>query len=149
MVELMTVVAIIAILAAISIPAYVNYITGTKLQALWKLGEPAKLYVESQFYKNALNVDELTINSTEREFTTSPDTDLAKCITIQSGIISVVGNPDSFYGNTFWIAWIPSVSSGTLQWSCSYNEGAQQYLESALKNCTIGSEQYSDDTGCT
>jgi prepilin-type N-terminal cleavage/methylation domain-containing protein len=147
MLELITVVAIIAILAALSIPAYLQHVTATKISSLWQLAEPAKLYVESQYLKNNINVNALVVNSGTTDFT-SADSSLVKCITIQNGVISVVGNPDSFFGNTYWVAWSPSVSSGRITWSCSYPAAAQQYMATSVTNCTPGSPQFASDAAC-
>lgn len=134
LIELLTIAAIVVIIAAFAIPSYMRYITETKINAFFKEAEAAKLAVQSTYLKTHADVSNITVNSGTAEYTTT-NTDYIKCITIQDGVISVVGDSDKFFGKTVWIAWIPNTSSGELQWSCTYSDDAAEYLTDVAATC--------------
>lgn len=146
-IELMVVIAIILLLAVIALPIYQSDLTKTKLNSLWQLAEPAKLYVESQYLKNNTNVTTLNVNANTKDVTTA-NPDLVRCITIQNGVISVVGNPNKFYGNAYWVSWTPTIDAGRIVWSCTYDPTAEEYIGVATSNCTPGTAQFAADSTC-
>jgi prepilin-type N-terminal cleavage/methylation domain-containing protein len=147
LIELLTVITIIAILGAVAIPALLNNIISSKINSLWSLAQPAKLYVETQYLKHNTAMADIIVDSGAAEVTTS-NSDLVKCVTIQEGIVSVVGDPDSLWGRTFWVAWTPTVTAGEISWACTYNAEAIDYIGTALSNCSTGAALYTDDAGC-
>jgi prepilin-type N-terminal cleavage/methylation domain-containing protein len=147
LVELLTVTAIIAILAAFAIPSYMHHITETKVNSMWQEAESARMIVESKYIKTNAAPSTVTVNSGAAEYT-STNTDFIKCITIQSGVVSVVGQPSKFSSLNIWISWTPTVSSGLLSWACAYSSDAVDYLPDAANNCSVGSPAYSTDSAC-
>ena len=117
LIELLAVVTIVAIIAAFAVPNYINYIAETKVNAMWHQAEAAKMAVESQYLRNNTTVSSITVNSGDKEYTTTTDSDFVKCITIQNGVVSVVGVPAQFNSLNIWVSWTPTVTSGALTWA--------------------------------
>lgn len=141
--ELLMIAAITAVIAAFSIPSYRNYVTKTKVNALWHQAEAAKLAVESKYLKLDTAVNDITVNSGAAEYTTS-NTNFVKCITIQNGTVSVVGDPTKFNGKEIWISWTPTVGAGSINWSCNYSNDTVPYVADTSDTCAVTScAQYS------
>ena len=147
LIEILAIVTIICLLAAFAIPAYLTHIGTTKLNSLWQLAEPAKLYVESRYLKDNTDVTTITVDANSAEVTTS-GSNLARCITIQGGVVSVVADPDKFYDQVLWVAWTPSTASGSLAWTCTYSAAAAEYIANSAANCAVGSAAYLADAVC-
>jgi len=147
--ELLVVVTIVAIIAAFSVPSYMTYVTKTRVAALWEQTEAAKLAVESKYIKQNAAVNTITVNSGTAEYTTSTDSHV-KCITIQGGTVSIVGDPNSFSNKNIWISWLPSTTTGSIVWSCLYSADTAAYLSNLAANCSQGSatDQFAGDTAC-
>lgn len=147
LVELLTIIAIIAILAAFAIPSYMRNITETKVNAMLQEAEGARLAVESKFLRNNATVSGITVDSGTMEYTTT-NTDFIKCITIQDGVVSVVAKPSSFNSKNIWISWTPSVASGLLTWACANSSDAAEYLSGSAPSCSVGTAAFSGDAAC-
>lgn len=132
--ELLVVVAIISVLAAFGIPGMLNYIVQTRVNALWSQADAAKQQVLNLYLKRDMPVNTITINSGAAEYTTS-NVDFVKCITVQNGIVSVVGLPDKFNDKNIWIAWEPTVSGTGINWSCRYSADAAPYVKEVGNTC--------------
>jgi len=132
--ELLTVAAIVAIIAAFAIPSYMRYVTETKVNAMFSEAEAAKLAVQSQYLKNRTALSSITVDSGDEEYTTT-NTDYVQCVTIQGGEVSVVGNSSDFFGKTIWITWTPAEDSGELTWTCRYSDDAAEYLTDIAAAC--------------
>jgi prepilin-type N-terminal cleavage/methylation domain-containing protein len=147
--ELLVVATIVAIIAGFSVPSYMTYVKKTRVNALWEQTEAAKLVVESKYLKQNTAVNTITVNSGAAEYTTSSDP-YVKCVTIQSGTVSVVGDPASFSSEDIWISWVPTTTTGSLVWTCLYSEDSAPYLSSLATSCSQGSstDQFTDDTAC-
>jgi len=111
------------------------------------VSDPGQMAVASQYLKQNTAVNTIAVDSGTKEYTT-PNSDFVKCITIQSGIVSVVAKPTSFNDLNIWIAWTPTVTSGALTWSCSYSSDAAQYMADSAPSCSVGTEAYSADAAC-
>lgn len=136
--ELLVVAAIVAVIAAFAIPGYTNYVTQTKVNALWQQAEAAKLEVESMYLKQNMAVSSITVDSGTTEYTTS-NTDFVKCITIQGGIVAVEGDPTKFNNLSIWIAWEPTVTAESLTWTCIYSPDAAPYVANVSNTCAMQS----------
>jgi len=147
LVEILTVIIIVAIIAAFAVPNYINYLTETKVNSMWHQAEAAKLEVEAQYLKQGTAVSSITVNSGTTEYTT-PNADFIKCITIQSGIVSVEGLPTSFSGLNLWISWTPTVSAGAITWACNYSSDAANFMSDASQACSVGTAAYTADSAC-
>ena len=145
--ELLAAMVIALIVAGISVSSYKFYSNKALVNSMWGEAEEAKLAVESSYLKQNTGLSGLTFNSGSKEYTT-PTSASTKCITIQNGIVSVVGKPTSFGGLNVWIAWTPSVSTGTLTWACTYSSDATEYLGDSATSCSVGTAAYSADSAC-
>lgn len=145
---MLVVAAIVAVIAAFAVPGYTNFVTQTRVNALWHQAQEAKLAVESMFLKRNQDLATLDVGSGTQLYTTT-NVDFVKCITIQNGIISVVGDPDKFNDQSIWVAWQPTTTSGTIEWSCLYSADAAPYVTDPASTCTQGSTDYfTDDAAC-
>lgn len=133
--ELIAIAAMVSIIAAFAIPNYTRYITETKVNSMWAQAEAAKLAVQSEYYKKYTALGSITANSGTADYTTT-NADYVKCITIQGGTVSVVGNSNDFSGKNIWISWTPSLSNDELTWSCSYSSDAAEYV---TEHCSLDS----------
>lgn len=148
--ELLVVAAIAVVVAAFSIHSYMNYIIQTRVNGLWTQAEAAKLAVESQYLKRNVAVNSITVDSGTAEYTTS-NVDFVKCITVQNGNVSVVGEPSKFSNKNVWISWAPTTTAEALQWTCTYSTDAAPYVTDISNTCGVEScAQYSSwDTPTT
>jgi type IV pilus assembly protein PilA len=134
LIELMIVVAIIAILAAIAIPAYQNYLVRTQVSEGAVLTGGAKV-AESEFYSNKGHFPSTpesaglpaTAKSTNGKYVESVTTDNAGLITAKFGKDA----NDAINGKTFVLS--PITSSGSISWSCTQSTVEPKYLPSSCR----------------
>lgn len=136
LIELLVIAAIITVVAAFAIPGYSNYIMHTRVNALWQEAEAAKLQVTSQYLKQNTPVASITVNSGTTDYTTS-NLDFVKCITIQDGVVAVVGDPAKFNDMSVWIAWEPTITAEAITWTCTYSEDAADYVTDVSDTCGV------------
>lgn len=148
--ELLIIAAIIVVIAAFSIPSYMSYIDQSKISTLWQQAEAAKLSVESRYLKQNIQPSSITVNSGATEYTTV-NNDFVKCITIQNGIVSIVGIPSKFGQKAIWVAWSPIVTQGTIEWSCIYSTDTAAYINDISNTCSVynsGTLPFANDAAC-
>jgi type IV pilus assembly protein PilA len=135
LIELMIVVAIIAILAAIAIPAYQDYLVRTQVSEGAVLTDGAKTAV-AEFYSNKGTYP--TANASAGLATdTSISGKYVTKVTVANGLITATfGNQANTAittgsENTFVLS--PITNAGSISWTCSKSTVKQKYLPTSCR----------------
>lgn len=121
LIELMIVVAIIGILAAIAMPAYQNYIKKARFSELLNASAAAKTAVEVCYQSNAkLDPCDSGVNGIPATITAADD---VVGVTAEDGVITVATSADHSSLESETATFTPNGSSGRLVWTltCSDN----------------------------
>ncbi|ERI52246.1 hypothetical protein N878_05340 [Pseudomonas sp. EGD-AK9] len=122
LIELMIVVAIIGILAAIALPAYQDYTTRSKISEGLTLASSAKTSVsEHAMSKNAYPADNAAAGFS------SPDTDYVSSIDIADGLITINYKAAAGVADGSTIELSPTTSAGGITWTCTGGDVDDKY----------------------
>ena len=133
LIELMIVVAIIGILAAVALPAYQDYLTRAQIVEAMDLGSGLKVTVQD-FYADRGNF--LSINSGFKGIPTAASVTgkYTTSVSLAGGLITAtLGGSAStvIQGNSLIIS--PTTSAGSIKWRCKSATIKDKYLPSACK----------------
>ena len=126
LIELMIVVAIIGILAAIAIPAYSDYTKRAKVTELVTAGSACKASVSEYFQAEQAFPGSLA----EAGCSSTPTDKIANLTLAGNGVITVAANVTGagVTGNYVLVPTEAAANSGVLQWSCATSTIEDKYL---------------------
>ena len=125
LIELMIVVAIIGILAAIAIPAYQDYIKRSKVTELAGAASACKVSVAEYFQSQGALPTDIT-----QAGCSSPDSKYVSGLGVASGTITVSARSigTGVDGSTFVLVPTPNTSTGATDWRCTDSTIEDKYL---------------------
>jgi type IV pilus assembly protein PilA len=133
LIELMIVVAIIAILAAIALPAYQDYTTRAKISELVVAADACKNSV-TEYYQT---LDTLPANNTAAGCDTQT-TQYVASLAVADGVITVAtaaapAIPGPAQGNLVLTPTANAANAGILDWSCTASTIPEKFLPASCR----------------
>jgi type IV pilus assembly protein PilA len=135
LIELMIVVAIIAILAAIAIPAYQDYLVRTQVSEGAVLSDGAKTAV-AEFYSNTGRMPDANASAGLAKETSISGKYVSQVLVADGVITATFGNEANTAittspTNTFVLS--PVTNAGSITWTCSQSTVKAKYLPTSCR----------------
>jgi len=132
LIELMIVIAIIAILAAIALPAYQDYTIRSKVTETMVQMDAAKLDVTETAASKSGGFASVTDNAAAGY--SSPTTTYVASVTIANGVITGVSqNTGANPAVQLTLTPTATANSGVLNWKCATAAGATKYVPASCR----------------
>lgn len=129
LIELMIVVAILGILAAIAIPAYNDYMVRSRVSGLIVAGSNAKTSVSE--YR--ISQGAMPTNNTIAGVSTIVTNYVSGIAVGANGVVTITGNQTNLgTGAPIAIVLTPRFNNGAVQWTCT-STGATQYAPASCR----------------
>lgn len=122
LIELMIVVAIIGILAAVAIPAYQDYTIRTQISEALGMGAAIRTEISSTVFTHTGSLTGVSNGSYGIQTATSYQSNYVDQITVTDGVIDVqLGNNINPVVAGQVVTLTPSITGGSIKWQCSFS----------------------------
>lgn len=133
LIELMIVIAIIAILAAIALPAYQDYTIRAKVSETNVAMSAAKLAVAETAQSRGILAEDVTDNAAAGY--SSPTTNLTEGVTVANGVITgETKNTGAAEDPVLVLTPTQADLDAAIIWECTFTEGESKHVPASCRN---------------
>jgi type IV pilus assembly protein PilA len=125
LIELMIVVAIIGILAAIALPAYQDYTVRARVSELAVMASSMKATVGENIANAGGVVNATACNGVQALGTATKNLSSATCA---AGVLTITGTADAKSVVLTYTPTVPNATEGTVRWACTAGADVQKFV---------------------